>query len=222
MAAAFRAKGRAGRLRYLIYLMSYVPLVMLLGLFGPLYVLAIPIILINYPLVTIQRCHDLGLSGWWSLLLGLPGPNLALLGISGNAERNRFGEVPRIARTEWVAAPVAVLLTIVSCSAYYLYIFRPAFQAYETRLAIIGDAPWERSSGELAIQSFEFTKPTSGVITLDSGEGVPMLYRVRYRDLEVMFDLEGTRYAVQVRHDAHRNVLEAIEDGRVVGVYGQR
>ncbi len=221
LAAAFTSKGRAGRLRYLIYLMSYAPLVMLLGLFGPLYVLAIALIMISYPLVTIQRCHDLGLSGWWSLLLGLPGPNLALLVIPGSRNANRFGAVPGVSRGEWIAASLTILLTVAACSAYYLYIYRPAIQAYETRNAI-GKGPWERTSGDLAIQRLEFTKPTSGSITFDSNQVVSMTYRGRYRNLEIQFEHEGAWYALQARYNVDVNVIEIIEDERIVGIYGQR
>jgi hypothetical protein len=200
--------------------MSYYPLLTILGLFGPLYVLGIPFILGNYICVTIQRCHDIGLSGWWSIALGLPGPNLALLAIPGNSGVNRYGQPLSPVRSERLIAPVMVLLTIASCGLYYLYGFRPAFQAYETRNAIM-TAGWEKAAGDSPISRVEFTAPTKGVITLDSGEQIPMDYRARYRTLYLSFTLDGVGYAAEIRHNTDSNELEMLEDNAVTGTYRQ-
>ena len=220
LAAAFTSRGRTGRLRYLIYLMSYCPLIMLLGLLGPLYLLGIPIVVANYICATIQRCHDIGLNGWWSLILGLPGPNLALLVIPGRAA-NRYGEPLAFARREGLIAAVMVLLTIAACSAYYLYIFRPAIQAYETRNAI-GGAPWKKLSGKSAISRLEFTSPVAGFITLDTGQRIPMKYRGRYRTLYLSFTLDGVQYSDQLQHNTQSHRLEMSDGGAIIGTYGQR
>src|SRR5262245_35739060 len=130
LATAFTTKGRSSRLRYLTYLLSYCPLIMILGLLGPLYVIGIPIVIANYICATIQRCHDIGISGWWAALLGLPGPNLLLLAIPGKAA-TRYGDPPASVGRERVAALAMGALTLIACSVYYLYIARPAIQAYE-------------------------------------------------------------------------------------------
>jgi uncharacterized membrane protein YhaH (DUF805 family) len=217
LATAFTSKGRAGRLLYLIYLMSYFPLIMILGLFGPLYVIGIPIVVANYVCATIRRCHDIGLSGWWALVLGLPGLNLALLVIPGGAT-NRFGEPPIYARGERPAALVMLLLLIAACGAYYLYIFRPAIQAYETRNAIDGP-PWEKRSGESPITRLSFTSPTAGSITLDTGQHIPMEYRARYRTLYLSFTFHGVSYVEQVQHNVQSDRLELLDGDAIIGTY---
>jgi len=217
LATAFTAKGRAGRLRYFIYLMSYYPLIMILGLFGPLYVIGIPIVIANYICATIRRCHDIGLSGWWALVLGLPGPNLVLLLIPGRAA-NRYGEQPTSARSERLVALVMFVLTIAACGAYYLYVFRPAIQAYETRNAI-GGTPWEKRSGESPIIHLSFTSPTSGSITLETGQHLPMNYRARYRTLYLSFTVDGTAYMEQLQHNVELNRLELLDGDAIIGSY---
>jgi hypothetical protein len=197
--------------------MSYFPLVMILGLFGPLYVIGIPIVVANYVCATVRRCHDIGLSGWWALVLGLPGLNLALLVVPGRAT-NRFGEPPTSARGERLAAFVMLILLIAACGAYYLYIFRPAIQAYETRNAIDGP-PWEKRSGESPITRLSFTSPTAGSITLDTGQHTPMKYRARYRTLYLSFTVDGVSYIEQVQHNVQSDRLELLDGDAIIGTY---
>ena len=217
LATAFTTKGRAGRLPYLIYLLSYCPLIMILGLFGPLYVIGIPIVVANYVCATIRRCHDIGLNGWWALALGLPGPNLVLLVVPGRAT-NRFGEPPTSARSERLAAVVMLLLSIAACGAYYLYIYRPAIQAYETRNAIDGP-PWEKRSGESPIARLSFTSPTAGSMTLDTGQSISMNYRARYRTLHLSFAVDGVSYVELVRHNVQADRLEMLDGDAIIGTY---
>jgi hypothetical protein len=197
--------------------MSNCPLIMFLGLFGPLYVIGIPIVIATYICATIRRCHDIGLSGWWALVLGLPVLNLALLVVPG-AAANRFGEQPTSDRSERLAALVMLLLTIAACSAYYLYVFRPAFQAYETRNAI-GGAPWEKRSGESPIAYLGFTSPGSGSITLETGEHIPMNYRARYRTLYLSFAVDGASYIEQLQYNVELDRLEMLDGDAIIGTY---
>lgn len=217
LATAFTAKGRVGRLRYFIYLMSYCPVLMILGIFAPLYVIGIFMVIANYICATIRRCHDIALSGWWALVLGLPGPNLVLLVVPGR-EPNRYGEQPASIRSERLVALVMLLLTIGACGVYYLYVFRPAIQAYETRNAI-GGAPWEKHSGESPIVRLSFTAPTTGSITLQTGQQIPMNYRGRYRTLYVSFTVEGVSYMEQLQHNVQLNRLDMIDGDAVTGTY---
>jgi uncharacterized membrane protein YhaH (DUF805 family) len=220
LSTAFTTKGRAGRLRYLIYLMSYCPLIMILGLFAPLYIFGIPLIVANYVCATVQRCHDIGLAGWWAFVLGLPGPNLALLVIPGRAT-NRYGDPPTSVRREPMVAAVMVLLTIGACSAYYRYTYLPAIQAYETRNAIIGGT-WEKLTGSSPIAQLDFTAPTSGSITLDTGQRVPMTYRARYRVLYLSFQIGGIPYAGQLQHNLQSGQIEITDGEVIVGTYERR
>jgi len=190
---------------------------MMLGLFGPLYVIGIPIVIANYICATIRRCHDIGLNGWWALVLGLPGPNLVLLLVPGKAS-NRFGEQPTSDRSECIVALTMVLLTITACSAYYFYVFRPAIQAYETRNAI-GGVPWEKRSGASPIVRLSFTSPTSGSITLETGQHIPMKYRARYRTLYLSFTVDGTSYMEQLQHNVQFNRLEMLDGDAISGTY---
>jgi len=219
LAAAFTTKGRAGRLRYLIYLMSYCPLIMILGLFGPLYVIGIVVVIANYICATFQRCHDIGLNGWWSAIFGLPGPNLALLAIRGQAA-NRYGDPPAPVRSERLIAPVMVVLMLIACSAYYLYIFRPAIQAYETRKAI-GGGSWRMLTGASPITQFNFVSPTGGSIILDTGQRVPMTYRARYRTVYLSLALDGNQYLEQLQYNVQTDRLELIDGGAIIGTYGR-
>lgn len=217
LATAFTTKGRAGRLRYLTYLLSYCPLIMVLGLLGPLYIIGIPIVIVSYACATIRRCHDIGLSGWWALLLGLPVLNVALLVVPGKTT-NRFGEPPTLASGERLVAFVMLLLSIAACGAYYLYTFRPAYQAYETRNAI-GGGSWGKRSGESPIDRLSFTAPTSGFITLETGQQVAMIYRARYRTLYVSFTVDGVSYMQQIQHNVEADRLEMLDGDAIIGTY---
>ena len=219
LATAFTTKGRANRLRYLIYLMSYCPLIMILGLLGSFYVIGIPIVIANYICATIQRCHDIGLNGWWSAVLGLPGPNLALLAIRGKTA-NRYGDPPAPVGSERLIASLMVVLTLVACSAYYLYIFRPAIQAYETRNAI-GGGSWRMLTGASPIDQLNFVSPTGGSIILDTGQRVSMTYRARYRNVYVSFTLDGNQYLEQLQHNTQTDRLEVIDGGAIIATYGR-
>ncbi len=100
------SKGRMGRLRYFYYLMltGLIGFV-LIGLAAMLlsvsptiggilvFVLYVALIVINV-LLTIQRCHDLDKSGWWSLLLLIPFAFLYFYFFPGTKGSNRFGLMP--------------------------------------------------------------------------------------------------------------------------------
>jgi uncharacterized membrane protein YhaH (DUF805 family) len=69
-------------------------------------------------LLAVRRCHDLGLSGWHTLLLIIPGlnlPGLVLLALlPGQPVANRWG----------IAAPVSVRKSRLSLDGYYFTALR--------------------------------------------------------------------------------------------------
>jgi len=216
---AFTTSGRTGRLRYLIYMASYFPLIMLLGLFGPLKVIGIPVVIANYVCATIQRCHDVGLSGWSAVILGLPGANILLM-VMPSKGANRYGDPLSSGRKERLIAVLMVILTIAACSVYYFYIFRPALQAYETRNAIGGRA-WERMTGASPITKLNFTAPASGEIVIDTDQRISMTYRARYRTVYLSFTLDGNQYLQPMQYNVKSGQLEMTDGDAVVGTYAQ-
>jgi hypothetical protein len=154
------------------------------------------------------------------VILGLPGLSLALLIIPGK-EVNRYGNPPPSIRSQRFTAAIMVFLTIVAWSAFYLYIFRPAFQAYETRNAISGGV-WGKITGESPIAQFTFASPNSGSITLNTGQNVPMTYRARYRTLYLSFSLNDNQYLEQLQYNIKSNQLEMMEGDAIVGIYERR
>jgi uncharacterized membrane protein YhaH (DUF805 family) len=103
----FSAKGRIGRLRYLAYgagasflyyfALSVLPFA-LLGLgTALLYVSLVSTLaaLLWFNVITgIKRCHDMNISGWWSLTLIVPVIVLAWMFVPGDRGENRFGPPP--------------------------------------------------------------------------------------------------------------------------------
>lgn len=69
-----------------------------------LYIVLIPLIIVLYSLF-IRRLHDLGYSGWFSLLIFVPVLNaamgLGLIFFSGNLEANKYGNAPRPEFSFW-------------------------------------------------------------------------------------------------------------------------
>lgn len=101
----FSAQGRVGRLRYLAYStgasLVYKVLVMAwtLGLAGStafnVAMVACAIALLCFNVITgIKRCHDMGISGWWTLTLVIPVIVFAWIFWPGTRGDNRFGPPP--------------------------------------------------------------------------------------------------------------------------------
>lgn len=101
----FSAKGRIGRLRYLAYgsgagiVYNLVVLALTVGL-ARTNVLAVALIapllaLLWFTVITgIKRCHDIDISGWWSVTLIVPVIVLAWMFMPGSRGANRFGPPP--------------------------------------------------------------------------------------------------------------------------------
>lgn len=139
----FSAKGRVGRLRYLAR--SFVGYLLFLAVFFALSALAgrssalagvgAFVILIPYflfiILLSIQRSHDMGWSGWTILLAFIPFVGLVWIFNPGTKGGNRFGAPPppnsTLVKIAGLAIPVIMALGIIAAIAL------PAYQGYTQR-----------------------------------------------------------------------------------------
>ncbi len=132
----FSAKGRLGRIRYLAYsigisLVFSVMMMLVAGLGGFLLgeaggIVAIAAMVLGYGamiyigiLLLIQRCHDMGKSGWFALLALIPLASLIFLFWPGVKEANEYGAPlpPNSAALNWgvgIMLGIFVLATVAS------------------------------------------------------------------------------------------------------------
>lgn len=135
----FSAQGRIGRLRYLAYATGatflYQALVGgLAGAIGPstltnVLVLSLFAFFFWFTVITaIKRCHDIGISGWWTLTMFIPIITLAWLFVSGSKGANRFGPPPppnsRGVRLLGAVLPAIFIIGILAAIAL------PAYKTY--------------------------------------------------------------------------------------------
>ena len=149
----FALRGRIGRVRYLVYGVGYVGLMLcvmgLSGLVGVLahpalgmiaLVLVVPLILLNFAL-HVRRFNDINMSGWWSLLMLIPYlsfiPGLFLLFRQGDAAVNAYGAAPGPNPRAMVLGATAVLPTV-AIAGMLAAITVPAYQDYVKRKAQAG------------------------------------------------------------------------------------
>ncbi|UXH79642.1 DUF805 domain-containing protein [Roseateles amylovorans] len=100
----FSAEGRIGRLRYLAYSIGasllHGAIVGLLtailgSTIGTIVSLASVLVLMWFTILCgIKRCHDLDLSGWWSVTVIIPIISLIWIFVPGSKGANRFGPPP--------------------------------------------------------------------------------------------------------------------------------
>jgi hypothetical protein len=79
-------------------------------------------------LLTIQRCHDFNVSGWFCLLLLLPPLNLLFWFIPGTSGPNRFGPPPPPNGAGVIV--LALVLPIIFFAGITTIIAFPAYQSY--------------------------------------------------------------------------------------------
>jgi len=141
----FSAKGRVGRLRYLAYgLVGYLIMLVaafvagllaaatgkaeLAGIFGML--AALPY-LVFIALLTIQRSHDMGWTGWTALLAFIPLAGFVWIFNPGTKGGNRFGAPPppntTMVKIGALAFPLIMVIGIIAAIAL------PAYQDYVKR-----------------------------------------------------------------------------------------
>jgi uncharacterized membrane protein YhaH (DUF805 family) len=139
------AAGRLGRVRYIgysvgvtfvVYLAAAAlgaaagaagagPLAMVLMLAGLAAVVLISVLL------TIQRCHDMNMSGWLSLLLIVPLAPLVFWIVPGTQGANRFGNPPPPNSTG--AVVLALILPVLFVVGILAAIAIPAYVDYQKR-----------------------------------------------------------------------------------------
>ena len=98
----FTAKGRIGRIRYLMYTMGVglvgmllAGLMMIIPVVGPFLTIALYVaILVISVFLTVQRSHDFNTTGWMSLVLLIPLVSLIFYFIPGTKSSNKYGLQP--------------------------------------------------------------------------------------------------------------------------------
>jgi uncharacterized membrane protein YhaH (DUF805 family) len=141
------AQGRIGRLRYLAYSMggyvAYVLALFVVGFIGAatqsagvaslaIWVLLVPY-LVFFVLLSIQRSHDMDVSGWLSMVALIPLVGLVFLFIPGTRGANRFGAPPPLNTTG--VKVMAALPLVVFVVGIVAAIALPAYVDYQKRAA---------------------------------------------------------------------------------------
>ncbi|RZL03157.1 MAG: DUF805 domain-containing protein [Rubrivivax sp.] len=140
------SKGRVSRLQYVGYLMGgYLLLILASAIFGGIAaagglspevggvigaIAAIPYVVFSI-LMLIQRSHDMGWSGWTSLLALIPFAAFVWIFKAGTPGDNRFGAQPPPNTTK--VKVLALLLPIVGIIGIVAAIALPAYQGYALR-----------------------------------------------------------------------------------------
>jgi uncharacterized membrane protein YhaH (DUF805 family) len=142
----FSARGRIGRLRYLAYstgaslihsLVAAEGVRLAVGFGSPSLVvnvaslLALGALLWFVAITGIKRCHDIGISGWWTVTCFIPVIALAWIFWPGEREANRFGPPPP--PNNWGVRLLGALLPLVFLVGMVAGIALPAYQGYVTK-----------------------------------------------------------------------------------------
>ncbi|WP_431256907.1 DUF805 domain-containing protein [Roseateles chitinivorans] len=135
----FGIQGRIGRLRYLAYLMAGM---LVYGILSRVVIAAagedertiitvasvLWLGLLWFHVITgVKRCHDLGISGWWSASLIVPLIMLVWAFVPGRKRANRFGPPPP--PNNWGVRILGLLLPILYAGVI-LSVAIPAYNAY--------------------------------------------------------------------------------------------
>lgn len=135
----FGIDGRIGRLRYLAYLMAGTLVNGILtrvlstaaGGAGEAMVVVTVVLslaLLWFHVITgVKRCHDLNISGWWSVTLVIPFIMLVWAFVPGSKGANRFGPPPP--PNNWGVRILGVLFPILF-TGVILAVAIPAYNAY--------------------------------------------------------------------------------------------
>lgn len=144
--AFFSANGRRGRLRWiacvtLAQLAASAVAIVLTSLFkeesmvGTVLVLGVVVAFLwYYLLITIQRSHDNGWSGWTSIFALVPVVSLIWMFVPGNKEANAYGQPP-VSNPFWVVF-VSLIFPLVAIAGIVAAISLPAYSQYTKRAEI--------------------------------------------------------------------------------------
>lgn len=115
------SNGRIGRVQYLLCTTGITLFGLILaGLLSLIPVVGVPLALIYLAgmiafnmLLTIQRCHDINVSGWLSVASFIPILSTSLYFISGTRGENQYGQQPSPCSTEAKAAVLGLVSIVV-------------------------------------------------------------------------------------------------------------
>lgn len=138
----FSAQGRIGRLRYLAYttgaslVYGVVVAVLTAALFGTaalgVVTFVAVIAVLWFSIVSgIKRCHDINISGWWSLTSIIPIIALIWVFVPGSKGANRFGPPPP--PNTWGVRLLGVLAPLLFFVGILAAIALPAYKGYTDR-----------------------------------------------------------------------------------------
>src|SRR5689334_4404896 len=137
----FAVSGRIGRARYIVYsmLVSFVLVVPAMALVALSPAAGMAALMVAYVacfvmsmMLTIQRCHDFDMTGWFSLLVFVPFANLMFWFIPGTDGANRFGAKTPPNSTGVLIAIWMIPVVFVGMMAA---IAVPAYHQYQQRAA---------------------------------------------------------------------------------------
>ena len=136
----FSPNGRIGRLRYLayttggsmIYTLVISVLTVALGvgstlLMGVNALTVIALIVFGF-ICSIKRCHDMNLSGWWSLVGLIPLIALIWVIVPGSKGENRFGPPPP--PNTWGVRLLGIILPVIFFVGILAAIAIPSYKSY--------------------------------------------------------------------------------------------
>jgi uncharacterized membrane protein YhaH (DUF805 family) len=142
----FSAQGRIGRVRYIGYTFGYTFLIaMVIGIIGALLggasaglafvvgAVGYIAIVVMQILLTIQRSHDMNVTGWLCLISLIPLAALIFWFVPGTRGANNFGPPPPPNTTGAVVA--ACILPIIMIVGIVAAVAIPAYQDYAQRAA---------------------------------------------------------------------------------------
>ena len=147
----FSAQGRIGRLRYLAYstgasVLYNIALGLLVfsfgeGTTGAMIGVVLPILaLIWFSVITgIKRCHDIDISGWWTLTVIIPVIAFVWLFVPGSKGANRFGPPPP--PNTWGVRLLGAILPLVFLVGMLAAIAIPSYQGYVSKARAAQQAP---------------------------------------------------------------------------------